>query len=240
MIKNQTYKIVKYMMVLLLGMHPVFAKNYVVQLGNTRIIIQKYSGKGKTYIHLHRSETTALIAARTIIKKQGGSLITLGHAGGRNIRFRLDKRDYAFDPNRIFTEQGIKKTLQKNSHYSPAAARQVRKLANKLKALLPQGKIIAVHNNKIYSFKEYFSGKSLARDVKAIYHNPRKSYRNFFLVTKGQDYYRLKKKGENTIWQNRHPTDDGSLSVYLAKRRYINIEAGYNQLAEQKRMLQVA
>lgn len=232
----------KYLLVLLLTLvSPLLsAKNYSVKLGDNRLIIQKLYGKGVTYVHLHRSENTALQAACSTRKARGGSLITLLPSGGRNICFRLHKKYYRFDPNRIFTERGIKKTLQKNSHYTPAAAREVRKLARKIKLLLPRGKIIAVHNNKLYSLKDYFRGKPLAGDVKALYYNPRKSFRNFFLVTRQKDFRRFKRAGFNTVWQKPNPQDDGSLSVYLARRHYINVEAGYNQLTEQKKMLRIA
>ncbi|HEL8628750.1 TPA: protein tyrosine phosphatase, partial [Legionella pneumophila] len=56
-------------------------------------------------------------------------------------------------------------------------------------------------------------------------------------VTKLSDYLRLKMQGFNGVLQKPSATDDGSLSVYLAKRDYINVEAGYDQLAEQIKML---
>lgn len=43
--------------------------------------------------------------------------------------------------------------------------------------------------------------------------------------------------GFNGVLQKASATDDGSLSVYLAKREYINVEAGYDQLKEQIHML---
>lgn len=217
-----------------------FSKNYTVKLGDSRVIVKLYPGRGKTYIHLHRNETTALEAAKALIKQKGGSLITIEHPGGRNLGFWLHKKHYCFDPNRIFTEKGIRKTLTLNSHYTPEAARQVKKLARVIKILLPAGKVIAVHNNKSYSLKNYFKGKSLASDVRALYYNPQKSYRNFVLVTRKSSFLRFKRAGWSTVLQKSHVRDDGSLSVYLAKRDYINIEAGYDQLTAQKRMLRLA
>jgi hypothetical protein len=48
---------------------------------------------------------------------------------------------------------------------------------------------------------------------------------------------RLKTDGFNGILQKNSATDDGSLSIFLAKGNYINVEAGYNQLTEQTKML---
>ncbi len=229
------------LLTLLMPVHTVWSKNHTVKLGDDRVVVREYPGKGKTYVHVHRNETTALKAAKSVIKSQGGRLITLDHPGGRNIVFRLKGKRYEFDPNRIFTEKGIKQTLSQNGRYTPQAAREVRKLSRMIKILLPSsGTIIAVHNNQGYSLKNYLRGMDMARDAKATNYNPDKYYRNFFLVTDKKDFYRLKKAGLNAVWQARQATDDGSLSVYLAKKVYINIEAGHGQLKQQIEMLRVA
>jgi len=217
------------------------AVNHTVMVGNERVVIQQIVGKkGKTYIHVHHNEQTALKAAKTVVRKEGGTLITLIHSGGRNIVFHLNKKRYEFDPNRIYTDAGIKKTLNQYSTYSPEAHKEVKKLALRIKELLPEGKVIAVHNNSSYSLKNYLPGNDLASDAKVVYMSPRNYYRNFYLVTKMKDYLRLKMEGFNGVLQKSTATDDGSLSVYLAKSEYINVEAGYDQLLEQIKMLQHA
>lgn len=213
------------------------AVNHRVMVGDEPVIIQQTVGHGKTYIHVHHNEQTALKAAKAVIRKEGGSLITLIHSGGRNIVFHLHNQRYEFDPNRIFTDKGIKKTLAQYSYYTPEAHQEVKRLADKIKELLPKGKVIAVHNNSSYSLKDYLPGHELAKDAKALYMNPSNYFRNFYLVTKFSDYLRLKMAGFNGVLQKPSATDDGSLSVYLAKSNYINVEAGYDQLAEQIKML---
>lgn len=216
------------------------AINHKVMVGDERVVIQQTVGKGKAYIHVHHNEQTALKAAKAVIRQEGGSLLTLVHSGGRNIVFHLNKQRYEFDPNRIFTDKGIKKTLMQYSSYTPEAHREVKKLAVKIKQLLPKGKIIAVHNNSSYSLKDYLPGHELAHDARALNMNPDNYYRNFYLVTKMSDYLRLKMAGFNGILQKPSATDDGSLSVLLAKNEYINVEAGFDQLREQIKMLQRA
>lgn len=216
------------------------AVNHKVMVGDEPVVVQHYKGKGKTYIHVHNNEQTALKAAKTVIHKEGGSLITLVHSGGRNIVFHLHNQRYEFDPNRIYTDKGIKKTLAQFSYYTPEAHQEVKKLANKIKELLPQGKVIAVHNNSSYSLKDYLPGHELAKDAKALHMSPDNYYRNFYLVTRLSDYLRLKLEGFNGILQKPSATDDGSLSIFLAKSEYINVEAGYDQLYEQIKMLQRA
>lgn len=216
------------------------AINHKVMIGDERVVIQQTVGKGKTYVHVHHNEQTALKAAKAVIRQDGGSLITLVHSGGRNIVFHLDNKRYEFDPNRIYTDKGIKKTLTQFSSYSPQAHREVKKLATKIKELLPEGKIIAVHNNSSYSLKDYLPGHELAKEAKALHMSPNNYYRNFYLVTKLSDYVRLKLQGFNGILQKPSATDDGSMSILLAKKDYINVEAGYDQLFEQIKMLKQA
>lgn len=211
-----------------------------LMIGDAPVEVLYFKGHGKTFVHLHQNEKTALKAAKAVIKKEGGSLITLVHAGGRNIVFHVHKTCYEFDPNRIFTDIGIKKTLNKYSHYTPEAYQEVNKLAKKLKQIIPAGKVIAVHNNSTYSLKDYLAGHVHATDAEALHMEPKNNYRNFYLLTQSQDYRRLKSKGYNEILQKSSAPDDGSLSVLLAKNSYINVEAGYDQLTEQIKMLRSA
>jgi hypothetical protein len=218
------------------------AINHKVMVGDERVVIQQTVGnaKGKTFIHVHHNEQTALKAAKVVIRQEGGTLITLVHSGGRNIVFHLNNTRYEFDPNRIYSDKGIKKTLTQFGAYTPEAHKEVKKLANKITQILPKGKIVAVHNNSSYSLKDYLPGHELAHDAKALHMSPHNYYRNFYLVTKLSDYLRLKLEGFNGILQKTTATDDGSLSVLLAKNEYINVEAGYDQLMEQIKMLQRA
>lgn len=215
----------------------VHAKTYTVKLGKTKVNIIKQYGKGKTFVHLHENEVTALKAAKTYIAHKGGTLITLKHSGKRNIVFYLRNVRYEFDPNRIFTDKGIKKTLKKLGPYSIAAHHEVKKFANKIKRLLPKGKIIAVHNNRDYSMKEYFPHHPLAGDVRALHYYPKNSYRNFYFVTKSKEYNRLANLKFNVALQANKASDDGSLSFYLGKKNYINIESAYDALKEQVKMI---
>lgn len=217
------------------------ASQHSVKVGDSTVIIKQYKhGHGKAFVHVHQNETTALKAARAVIKSEGGSVLTLVHKGGRNIVFHLRHQRYEFDPNRIYTDQGIKKTLMQFGKYTPAAHREVKKLANKIKILLPKGKIIAVHNNETYSLRNYFPGHDLAHEAQSLHVNQHHFYRNFFLVNKRHDYLRLKQFNFNSVWQSGHATDDGSLSVFLYCVNYVNVEAGYDQLAAQIKMLRHA
>ena len=225
--------------ILIFFLQTAFSANYPVKIGNTTVIIQKIArSNGKNFVHLHQNETTALTAAKAIVTKNGGSILTLVHPGQRNVIFHIHNKRYEFDPNRIFTDRGIQKTLQNFGGYTLQAHKEVKKLADQIKLHLPAGKIVAVHNNKSYSFKDYLPGQNLAADAQDLQIKDGQHYRNFYLVTQLQDYRRIKKLNFNGIWQAKNAADDGSLSIFLAGRNYVNVEAGYNQLSAQIRMLQ--
>ena len=59
----------------------------VVSVGDTKVTIKQIqNGPGKSFIHVHQNEKTALQAAQHIVESEGGSLMTLIHPGQRNIR----------------------------------------------------------------------------------------------------------------------------------------------------------
>ena len=207
-------------------------------LGDTKVLIQLENyGPGKIFVHVHANETTALEAARRIARSNGGQVVTLIHVKERDVHFHLNGRAYAFDPNRIYTRLGIQKTLKMHGCYDAKAAHVVATFAKKVLATIPSGKVVAVHNNKGYSLRDYLPHHSLAPDAQKIYLKGRSNYRNFFLVTQRHDFYRLKTLGFNVVHQARHVSDDGSLSVALARRHYVNVEAAFGELHQQMNML---
>ncbi|MDF1684275.1 MAG: protein tyrosine phosphatase [Legionellaceae bacterium] len=238
----RTFLFFMLMFMFVFGAGHAASTNVSVQLGDTQVIVEKIQhGHGKAFVHVHQNETTALQAARAVIDAEGGSIVTLHHPGGRNIVFHLDKIRYEFDPNRMFTDAGIKKTLKQFGPYSTKAHGLVKQLARRVKTALPSNQaVIAVHNNQHYSLKEYYPGASLAAEAAALYVPQPKAFRNFYLVTQNADYTRLKYSDFNAVLQAPTPDDDGSLSVYLTSKPYVNVEAGYDQLAAQIKMLRAA
>lgn len=220
----------------------VKTKVYTINLGETSVQIIKLTKPGvkKTIVHLHENETTAFQAAKEYMRQNGGTVISLHHQKQRDIHFVQYGQSYAFDPNRIFTNHGIEMTLKQHGRYSKEAHQAVRGFALKIVDLLPQGKVIAVHNNQGYSLKDYFPKHPLAHDVCALRYLPKSSFRNFYFVTDKQNYQRLKKFPYNIALQSRQAQDDGSLSYFLSKKPYINIEAAYDALKVQIKMLEDA
>lgn len=102
--------------------------------------------------------------------------------------------------------------------------------------------VIALHNNSpgMYSARSYADGGTYARDAEDVFIRDGSDPDDFFFVTERVIFDALKRKGYNVVLQdNRHVTDDGSLSVYCGKAnvRYVNVEADLGHLKEQSRMI---
>jgi len=231
----------KYFLLLILICQSSFSKVSIpYQIGSSSVVINYYNkGTDYNFIHLHNNETTSLQAGLKTLKICNASLISLEHSGKRNIEFLLNNKKYCFDPNRIYTDKGIAKTLTSCSHYNKQAAQLIKKFADKVLSLIKNKQpIIALHNNKYYSIKNYYPRMNMAKDAKRFYKNPNQNFRNFYFVTHDSDYKLFKKLGFNVVLQNnKSVTDDGSLSVALADQEYFNVESGYNKLSQQVNMI---
>ena len=106
-----------------------------------------------------------------------------------------------------------------------------------LKSMPVSQQIIAIHNNKDYSLRDYFPQHELAQDASRYYYQANSNYRNFYLVTAKKDFTRYKAMGFNVLQQAKVARDDGSLSIVMAQQPYVNVEAGFGQFQAQKKML---
>ena len=204
-----------------------------------------------TFLNLHENEQASVMAAKEVLAKHAlFSLTELKARHTRFLQFSYKGRDYAVDPNRIFTTQGAEATLHKNSHYLSEehfkeALLQVRQFAQNLTESFVDNKrmVVALHNNtegEPLSIISYKSGDQ-QKNTAAVHMNLRHDPDDFFLTTEKRFYRFLKAKGFNVVLQdNDNVEDDGSLSVYAGKKKipYINIEAQINHQAEQEEMIE--
>jgi len=196
-----------------------------------------------SFINLHDDENTSVEAGLLFISKYGGSLLQLQHSGKRYFNFKLKGQSFSFDPNRIFTKSGIKATLSKQNIYREDAAREVKIFSDSLlKNIANKKLVIALHNNteKGLSILSYKKNGTEAKNTGRLYINKLMSKHDFILTTQYSIFNYLKRRKINVVLQHHNPVDDGSLSVYAAKKRiaYINIEALHGHLDEQIRMLE--
>ncbi len=209
------------------------------------VVVHTSEEPGLTYLNLHDDENTAVGAARYALEHFGGRLIELQHTGERNVRFSLGDTSYAFDPNRIFTANGIDSTLARHGASSRAAADAVASFADTVLSVLDLeslSTVVTVHNNsdERYSARSYMDDGPNARDARFVHIAAGSDADDFFFVTTQGLYDDLREAGFNVVMQdNALVTDDGSLSVLCGKLDipYVNAEAQHGHLEEQQKML---
>ena len=187
-------------------------------------------------------------AGRAIIDRHGGRLIQLVHSGQRRVQFTLASESYSFDPNRVFSRDGIRKTVRGNGSVPEPAYAAVEEFARQFVGyfhLKKQRALIALHNNGDgdYSLRSYAVGAVFEADTLQLHVNPQADPDDFFYVTDPRYFGPLKEQNFNVVLQdNRILRDDGSLSVFAGRERipYMNVEAQNEHLDPQIAMLELA
>ena len=217
-------------------------KTILYKLGDKTIplSISRYGNSSDIVcINLHDNEFTSVQAARSVLEQKGGMLIKLDNNRQRVIRFRLRGKNYAFDPNRIFSRAGIEQTLSENSTADLYAIEEIEKFATRLLNLIPDEAacVVALHNNteEAYSVKSYLPGNDREKDAREVYANDSQDVDDIILTTDSILFKKMADQGFNSIWQhNERAKKDGSLSVFYGEKneRYINIETQHGRLAQ--------
>ena len=219
------------------------------QLGDTRIPIRvsQYGNQQQVlYLNLHDNEFTSVEAAKALLEQQGGTLVRIENRRQRMIIFRLRGKKFIIDPNRIFSREGIIRSLNETRTYAPWAVDEIEKFGQRILDLIPQNisLIVALHNNfeGSFSIRNYLPGGDRSHDAKAVQFLLQNDPDDIALTTDEGIYLAMTAGGFNTIWQdNATVKRDGSLSVYCGQKgiRYINIETEHGRLERYQRMLQV-
>lgn len=218
----------------------------IYSIGDTKIniIIERPDTTGVYYFNMHENEFTSVKAIKSVIKNISGTLVYLKAKGTRNINFKTGNMSYEFDPNRIFTDAGIKKTLSANSTYNKQAETEIKNFAKFLldSVLIRPKIIIALHNNTNgeLSITSFTKGGKYSSDVITAHNNKSIDADNFYYVTRQEEYSDLVNLNLNVALQNNiNVEDDGSLSVYCGKNfiPYINVETEHNKLEHQIEMV---
>ena len=203
------------------------------------------------FVNVHENESTSVQAAKQVLDTAKKYCLTqLQHRGIRFVTFSFKGKTFTIDPNRIYTSKGALASLKKNSrNYKDGIFAEVLKSVNLLTAnytatyINHKKLVVALHNNtngEPLSIITYKSGNE-AKNAAEVYMNLQQDPDDFFLTTEKQIFDFLKLKGFNVALQNNENVlDDGSLSVYAAKKKipYINIEAQEHHVAEQKKMME--
>lgn len=233
------------------GSLPLKTSTVVLHLGEASVqvvtSVDASAQKGPseyTLLSLHEDEQTAVAAAHTLLQRRGGRLVELRSTGKRLLSFGLGGRLYRVDPNRIFTDPGIDKSLRYYSQITPAAHQAVVLFRQKLIeiAFAKKATVLSVHNNAPggYSVDSYKPGGSLAQDAAQVHTAAGRDPDDFCIVVNPALFQRMQKAGLNVVLQSATPADDGSLSVWCqqAGKPYINVECRHGHRAEQLSILE--
>ena len=212
------------------------------RLGKTVVSAQQVSFQADTpflFVHLHSDEATAHEAIQAVMYQWEIPLVQLLNKSSRLVRFRLQGQAFRFDPNRIFSDKGIRQTLRLSGQYTDGAFRIVQRFRDSLLSLLPTSHaIVAVHNNTegrltILQYRDAGSGQ--------VHLNAGQDPDDFFITNSEGLFARLKEKNVNVVLEDTGKMDDdGSLSLYCSRHHipYINVEAQHGHRAEQLQMLE--
>ncbi len=216
-------------------------------LGDSTVAIVRQADspvvQGLYFLSLHENEQTGITVTTDHITAYGGIFTHLAHGGERNVTFSFNDTLYRFDPNRMFTAEGRRKTLDTLGAYNTFADSIVALFADSLLSSMPDPLLVmAVHNNsdENFSVNSYKKGGVYEHEAAAVYINKRLDADDFILTTDSHVFEFLKDKKCNAVLQdNAHCTDDGSLSVYYGKKgiSYINIEAEHGHTETQAQLL---
>ncbi len=219
-----------------------------LQLGDDaiEIVIRTFGTPSYLFCNLHNDETTSVAAALQVLPDHAGRLIELRHTGERNIEFDLEGTHYRFDPNRIFTPVGVRKTLIDLSTHTPEAEALVTRFGEELLKIYEIKRfraVIALHNNTDgrYAVTDYLGPQGpYAADASAVHYDGTIDADDFYFVTDRSLFDALRQRGFNAVLQNNAAvTDDGSLSVYCGNVGipYVNVEAQHGHQSQQVLML---
>ena len=201
---------------------------------------------GRTFVALHDNENEAAMSARAFVDAHGGRLVEVQAQGTRHIALRRDGRRITFDPNRVFTDAGRRRTLvEQGAAVDLAAIAAARSFAMAVLHAIDLDTtplLVAVHNNTdaAYSAASYAAGAALAGDAAAVHLPPGADPDDFFLVTTRALFDALRPTGYPVVLQdNARAADDGSLSILCGRRGigYVNVEAQHGHADVQHAML---
>gem|GEM_PF-869223 len=192
----------------------------------------------RRYLVIHGDETTARDTLLDFMKSHDGHAYMV-ESRVRTVRPHL----LEIDPNRMFSDAGAAKSLERLNAAAGAAAiaREVKWLSarrdNLLKALLPprDGLLIALHNNA----RGYSVDDEVPISNRSHLPSPATPH-EFFLATSPADFERIATGPYNAVLQTEAKgEDDGSLSRLCASLgiRYVNLECALGNRKAQAEML---
>jgi hypothetical protein len=224
-------------------------KTFHYKLGERKlpIKVKQYGDvKDLVFINMHDDENSSVEATKLLLEKAGGLLIEVDNFQKRNIKFKIGNSIYQFDPNRIFTREGIEQTLMfHHKRVNKRAADEIEKFGQWLVRLIPEKPkcVIALHNNSEGNFtiKNYLPEGDRKGDALNVHFATEQDPDDFVITTDEEIFISMKEEGYNVMLQdNINAREDGSLSVYCGKRNmsYVNLETQHGKMMQYKIMME--
>ncbi len=223
------------------------ATTTTLYLGEERVWVHVHEGPtpGLTFVNLHDNENTSAEAAKAHILKHGGRLVELVHGRGREVVIRRHGILHRFDPNRMFTEKGLRQTLDFYHNLNAENIRIAADFAQKLAGIVNIVKdkaIISVHNNTPgkLTIKDFKPGQWYGKDAREVFISPAEDPDDFFFTNSPTIYRALRTLRYNVALMAANPPDRGTLVNYVTKNGgiYVLVEAEHGHLNRQIRMLE--
>jgi uncharacterized Zn-finger protein len=238
-----------FMLPMLLWSQSTSSMRESIKIGDTNVaffIHESAEDHPYIFVNVHEDETTSIETLAAFSLMEPLDYFYIEHLKTRRISFEMKQKSFDFDPNRIFTRKGRRKTLKDGAGgNSWRANRMVKTFAEAILKKLETGKtVVAVHNNTDvnYSIKSYLPNGDEFQNTREVFVNREMDPDDFIYTTVKEFYDAYKERGINVILQdNRKFVNDGSLSVYCGKKGipYINIETQKGHFDEQMHLIQV-
>lgn len=216
-------------------------------LEEEKVWVNVYEGRrpGLTFVNLHDNENTSAEAAKAHIGRHGGRLVELVHGRGREVVIRRRGILHRFDPNRMFTEKGLRQTLDYFHNLNSENIRIAGDFARKLTGIInivEDKAIIAVHNNTPgkLTIKDFKPGQWYGNDAREVFISLAEDPDDFFFTNSATIYRALRTLRYNVALMATDPPDRGTLGNYVNNNGgiYVLVEAEHGHLNRQIKMLE--
>ena len=205
--------------------------DHAVQIGESTVTLREFrNGDGPTFLRVHHNEVDAGDVGKKIVTEGGGRFIDLVHPGGRSVSFTLDGAKFWFDPNRIFTKEGIVRTVH-GQRKDTRVLDAVQAFADRILVLCGNPPVlVALHNNSggTFGLHSYLpGGTDYLGAGKSYAHLGEGGVNNFLIVTTMDLFTTFANRKVSVAYQvPAYDKNDGSLSYRFGKdgKAYINVE----------------
>lgn len=203
------------------------------------------------FFHVHANEVTARKAGEDAVRRNGGTLIYFTHGSDdRDVRVSIGGRTYEFDPNRIFTDYGLREKTEPKP--SGKALAELRNFVAWVKqnieiARVQRGRqmIVALHNNT--DDDRHGEQLSIRTERKLIGIDNKEVHRgdadidNFFIATKPATYASMVDAlSPNIALRLERPRDIGYLSNWAINQGidYVTVETEHGDERNNAQMVE--